>query len=155
MLDVFRNRDDAAVREAYVAAQEKEAEARKAGGRGRAKKAAPAKRVDSKAAPRKRANLIAFALRESATPGKPFTVRIEHKLPGNLGEQILTITLKGGPDGKRLDRKTVKASGEGIAEVTFDVPVDVSGGVVSFAAFVGEDFQSSLQHIQSPPQPTR
>jgi N-sulfoglucosamine sulfohydrolase len=40
MLDVFRRRGDAAVREAYVADQEREAEARRAGGKGRAKKAA-------------------------------------------------------------------------------------------------------------------
>jgi len=155
MHSVFRNRDDAAAREAYVAAQEKEADARKAGGRGKAKKAAPAKGADTKAAPRKAANLIAFALPGSITSGKPVTVRIKHELPGDLGEQVLTVTLKGGPDGKRLDRKTLKASGEGIAEITFDVPADVPGGVVSFAAFVGDDFQSSLQHIQSPPQPTR
>ena len=29
---------------------------------------------------------------------------------------VLTVTLKAGPDDKRLDRKTVKASGDGIAE---------------------------------------
>ena len=83
------------------------------------------------------------------------TVRIEHRLPAALGEQVLTVTLKGGPDGQRIERKTVKASGKGTAEVNFDVPAEVPGGVVSFAAFVGEEFQSSLQHIQSPPQPVR
>ena len=155
MLAVFRNRDDAAVREAYVAAQEKEAEARKSRGKSDAKKAAATKGVDTKAAPRKRTGLIAFALPESIAPGTPVTIRIEHKLPGELGEQVLTVTLKGGPNGKRLDRQTVEASGEGIAEVTFDVPADVPGGVVSFAAFVGADFQTSLQHIQSPPQPVQ
>jgi N-sulfoglucosamine sulfohydrolase len=40
MLDVYRHRADPAAREAYVAAQEKEAEARRAGGKGRAKKPA-------------------------------------------------------------------------------------------------------------------
>lgn len=155
MLDVFRQRDDAAAREAYVVAQEQEAEARKSGGKGKAKKAAPAKNADTKTAPRKRANLIGFALPKSITQGKPVTIRIEHRLPRDLGEQVLTMTLKGGLDGKRLDRKTAKASGEGIAEITFDVPADVPGGVVSFAAFVGEDYQTSLQHIQSLPQPLR
>jgi N-sulfoglucosamine sulfohydrolase len=153
MLDVFRHREDAAAREAYVAAQEKEAEARQAGGRGKAKKAAPTKRATAKAASRKATDLIAFMLPDSITPGKSVTVRIEHKLPRDLGEQVLTVTLKGGPDGKRLDRKTVMASGDGIAEITFNVPADVPGGVVSFAAFVGEDYQRSRQHIQSTPQP--
>jgi hypothetical protein len=40
MLDVYRHRADPAAREAYVAAQEKQAEARRAGGKGRAKKPA-------------------------------------------------------------------------------------------------------------------
>ncbi|MBI2477255.1 MAG: heparan N-sulfatase, partial [Planctomycetia bacterium] len=119
------------------------------------KKAAPKQDAATKAAPRKRNDLLAFALPQSITPGKPVTVRIEHKLPGDLGEQVLSVTLKGGPDGKRLDRKTVKASGDGIAEVAFDVPAEVPGSVVSFAAFVGEDYQNSLQHIQSPPQSVR
>jgi N-sulfoglucosamine sulfohydrolase len=61
------------------------------------------------------------------------------------------VTLKGGPDGKRLDRKTVKATGQGVAEVTFNLPASVPGGVVSFAAFVGEDFPTSRQHLQSNP----
>ncbi len=158
MLAVFRQRDDAAVREAYVVAQEEEAAARKAGGKGQAKKSAaadPAGRAGKKAVPRRRANLISFALPDSITPGKPVTLRIEHRLPADLGEQVLTVTLKGGSAGARLDRKTLKTTGDGTAEVTFDVPREVPGGVVSFAAFVGEDYESSLQHIQSPPQPVR
>lgn len=43
MLDVFRNRGDADYREAYVAAQEKEADARRAGGQPKAKKKAAGK----------------------------------------------------------------------------------------------------------------
>jgi hypothetical protein len=153
MLSVFQHRDDAAAREAYVAAQEKEADERRAGGKGKAKKAAAGKAAA--AAPRKRNDLITFALPESISAGKPITLKIEHDLPANLGEQILTVTIKGGPAGKRLDRKTIKASGRGTAEVTFDVPADLPDGVVSFAAFVGADFPTSLQHIQSKPQPAR
>jgi N-sulfoglucosamine sulfohydrolase len=54
MLDVFRRRDDAAAREAYVAAEEKKAEAGRAGKKGKARKAA-AKAGRAKAASRKRA----------------------------------------------------------------------------------------------------
>jgi hypothetical protein len=100
-------------------------------------------------APRKRGDLIAFVLPQTISAGQNVTLNIEHDLPADLGEQVLTVTIKGGPAGKRLDRKTVKASGRGTASVTFDVPADVPEGVVSFAAFVGRDFQSSLQHIQS------
>lgn len=156
MLSVFQQRDDAAAREAYVLAQEAEAAARKAGERGRAnKKAAPKSKSDAKASPGTRADLISLVLPETISAGKPVVIRIEHNLPGDQGEQVLTVTLKGGEDGKRLDRKTVDAIGTGVAELTFNVPVDVPDEVVSFAAFVGADYQSSLQHIQSKPQPAR
>jgi len=149
MLSVFRQRDDAAVREAYVAAQEKEAETRRAAGKGKAKKKAAARAAGTKAAPRKRAGLIELLVPPAVAAGKPVTVRIAHDLPAELGLQVLTVTLKGGPEGQRLDRKTVTAQGKGVAEVTFDLPADWPGQAVSFAAFVGEDFQTSRQHLQS------
>ena len=155
MLPIFRQRDDAAAREAYVVAQEAEADARRASRKRKKKKPATATGDNAKSAPRKRANLIAFALPETVTPGKPATVGIKHRLPDDLGEQVLTVTLKGGPDGKRIDRKTLNASGKGMAEFAFDIPADVPGDTVSFAAFVGEDYKTSLQHIQSPAQPVR
>jgi N-sulfoglucosamine sulfohydrolase len=158
MLDVFRKRDEAAAREAYVAAQEKEADERRASeakGKGKGKKKAAAKAAEVRAAPKRQAGLIAFALPESVAAGKPVTVMINHNLPADLGEQVLTVTMKGGPDGMRLDRKTVKAKGKGVAEVVFEVPANVPGNVVSFAAFVGEDYQKSLQHLQSAAVPAR
>jgi hypothetical protein len=151
MLDVFRKRGDAAVREAFVAAQEKEAESRRVGGRGKAKPKAAAKTAASKAVSKRNADWIALVRPPTIAPGKPVTVKIEHRLPAELGGQVLTVTLKGGPEGRRLDRKTVQASGQGTAEVTFDVPAAVPGNVVSFAVFVGEDFQTSPQHLQSDP----
>jgi N-sulfoglucosamine sulfohydrolase len=156
MLPVFREREDAAAREAYVVAQEKQAEARKAASKSKAKKRTPATDTNtSAAAPRKRNNLIAFRLPDTVAAGKPLVLKIEHNLPGDLGEQVLTVTLKAGPKGTRIARKTIKASGRGTAEITFELPADVPGGLISFAAFVGADFQSSLQHIQSEPQVAR
>lgn len=163
MLDVFRKRDDAAAREAYVAAQEKEADARRAAdGKGKGKKKAAAKAAAKndllaplKAAPKRQAGLISFALPESIAAGKSVTVKINHNLPAELGEQVLTVTIKGGSGATRLDRKTVKARGNGVAEVTFAVPASVPDGVVSFAAFVGEDYQTSRQHIQSETIPVK
>jgi hypothetical protein len=134
-----------------VAAREKEAEARRAGGRGKAKQKAAPKAAKSKAARRRTADWIAFVLPPTVAAGQPVTVKIEHRLPAELGPQVLTVTLKGGPEGRRLDRKTVPAGGQGTAEVTFEIPAAVPGSVVSFAAFVGDDFQTSRQHLQSGP----
>lgn len=153
MLDVFRKREDADAREAYVAAQESEAEARRAAGKGkgRGKNAG-----DSKPSTRRKgARLIELQLPESIAAGSPVAVRIPHRLPEDLGEQTLTVTLKGGHKGARIERKTVKARGKGVAEVSFDVPANAPGSIVSVAAFVGEDYQQNLQHVQSEPVPVR
>jgi hypothetical protein len=160
MLEVFRKRADAKFRADYIQAQQAEATARKGKAKGvddeegGAKKAAPKKKAAAKAATQRAGNLITFVLPETITAGKSVTVKLNHALPANLGEQVLTVTLKGG-NGQRIDRKTVKASGNGVAEVTFAVPDSTRGGNVSFAAFVGEDFQKNLHYIQSEPQPAR
>ena len=119
------------------------------------KKKAATKTAEMKTAPKKQAGLITLSLPEAVVLGKPVTVKINHSLPVDLGEQVLTVTIKGGPNGQRLDRKTAKATGQGVAEVTFNVPANVPGGVVSFAAFVGEDYQTSLQHLQSAAIPAK
>ncbi len=150
MLGVFQQREDAAAREAYVLDQEHEAAARRASKNTKAKKnSQPAKGAATNAVKRKQANLISLMLPESIQAGAPLTLKIEHDFPSRLGEQTLTVTLKGGADGKRIDRKTVTASGKGIAEVTFAVPAIMKDQQVSFAAFVGADYSTSLQHIQS------
>ncbi len=165
MLEVFRKRGDAAFRADYIKAQQAEADTRKGKARGveddegGKRKAAPKKKAAAKdgeaqAATKRAANLIEFALPETIAAGQTVAVKLNHTLPASLGEQVLTVTLKDG-NGQRLDRKTAKASGTGVAEVSFDVPSSVRGGNVSFAAFVGEDFQKSLQHLQSTPQPAR
>jgi N-sulfoglucosamine sulfohydrolase len=148
MLDVFRKRDDPAVREAYVQQKEKEAAQRK-------KPKGRVNRRASNARSMKRADLIALEIPESVVAGKPLTVKLRHKLDAGLGEQLIHVTLKGGPEAKRLDRKVVKVSGEGVIEVTFDVPATVPGNTVRFAAFIGEDFSSSRQHLQTAPVPVR
>ncbi len=155
MLEALRHRDDPAFREAYVAQQEHQAEARKAKGNGKAKAKAKANSNSNPTKSCQRSQLIAFSLPDSIVAGQPVTVRITHKLPPDLGEQVLTVTLKSLPSGKRVDRQTVSVRGEGAAEVTSEVPEDVSGDEVSFAAFVGKDFQTSLQHIQSEPRPAQ
>lgn len=158
MLDVFRKRDDAAAREAFMAAQEEETNARKAnkkgkgGGRKKDGKKAAADGASADAPRRKSTGLIRFSLPEQIEAGKPVTIGIGHELPEDMGQQILTVTLKAGT--QRLDRKTVPAKGSGTARVVFDVPAGVDD-TVNFAAFVGEDYQTSPQHITTDPLPVK
>jgi N-sulfoglucosamine sulfohydrolase len=146
MLDVFRNRDDPDAREAYVRQKEKEADERRAQRR-------KGKRGRSTARPRQQANLISLSTPKSVAAGKPLTVKVHHTLDDALGEQLIHVTLKAGPDAKRVDRKVVIASGSGVVEVTFDVPEAVPGNIVRLAAFIGEDYPSSKQHLQTEPIP--
>jgi len=142
MLETFRNRGDAEAREAYVQAKEAEAESR---GRGN-------NRTNQSAQPRQRRNLIAVEVPEAITAGGAVTVTIHHRIPADLGEQQVHVTFKGGDAARRIERKVITVSGRGDAEVTFDVPASVPENTVQFAAFVGEDFASNLQHVQTEPQ---
>ena len=142
LLDVFRNRDDAAAREAYVQAVEREAEARKAARRKKQN------RKSANAGKRQQSSLISLRLPDEVHAGQQVTVKIRHDLKQNLGEQKLHVTLKDGPKGKRIERQVVTITGKGTASVTFDVPSDIAGSV-SVAAFVGEEYASNLQHLQS------
>ncbi len=148
MLDVFRHRDDPAVREAYVQAKEKEAEARRKSRRGRRGRSA---RGRSK----RRNDLIALEVPKSAAAGEPLVVKVRHTLEEALGEQLVHVTLKEGPEAKRVDRKVVTVSGEGVVEVTFAVPASVPGNVVRVAAFIGKDYAGHLQHLQTDPFPVK
>ena len=142
MLPVFRKRGDAEFREAYVLQKEQEAAARKQ------RKNQPRRRAANRNA-NMRANLIALELPQAIAPGKPVTVKIRHKLNAQLGEQSVHVTLKGGAPAKRIERKVISVSGEGVAEVTFDVPAEVADNALQFAAFIGKDFATNLQYLQS------
>jgi len=142
MLDAFRNRDDPVAREAYVQQKEGEADERR-------KQKCKGNRSRTGAGSKKRSDLIALELPERIVAGKPVTVKLRHKVDADLAEQLVHVTLKAGPEAKRVDRKVVKVSGEGVVEVTFDVPAPVPGNTVRFAAFIGEDYASNLQHLQT------
>ena len=148
VIESWRLTHDPAVREAYVQEKEKEAEERR-GQRGKTR------RRRSKAASGKRSDLIALETPEGVAAGKPLVVKVRHKLEAGLGEQLVHVTLKAGPEAKRVARKVVKVSGDGVAEVTFDVPASVPGNVVHLAAFIGEDYASNRQHLQTAPVPVR
>ena len=80
--------------------------------------------------------------------GGKVVVRIPHDIPADLGEQKVHVTLKDG-NGKRIERQVVSASRIGTLELTFAIPTTVSGGKVSFAAFLGEEYTRNLQHLAS------
>lgn len=156
MLEVFQKRDDPAVREAYMKRVESETEARlteKPRKRGKKKAAAAsAPKASTATGPKARVQLIKLEVPETIAAGQPVTIKVPHQIPADLGQQNLHITIKGA-DGKRIDRKVVAASGTGTAEATFTIPAGTQA--VSFAAFIGEDYDTSLQHVQSGPMPTK
>jgi len=154
MLDVFRRRADAGVREAYMAKVEKEAADRgKRKDRGGKKKKAAAKVAAAPA--RGNASLITMQLPQTVDSGGNLIVKIPHTLPASLGEQVLQVTLKEGAGNKRIERKLMKVSGSGTADVTFAVPQGLSGKTVTVAAFIGEEFTQNLQHLNSSPVSVR
>jgi hypothetical protein len=144
MLAVFQQRDDPAVREAYVVQKEKQSEERKA-----------KKKQAKKAAVKKRSDLIALQIPKSIATGAPLVVKVRHTVPDELGTQKIHVTLKAGNAGKRVDRQVVEVSGEGVVEITFTVPASVPDDSVRIAAFIGPDYDRHLQHLQTQPKSLR
>lgn len=142
MLDTFRHRDDPDAREAYVVEKEKEAAARR-----------PKKNAGKARARKQRADLISLELPKSAVAGSPITVTVHHDVEAELGAQLVHVTLKGGKNAKRLERKVIEVAGSGQVEVSFSLPEKIPDDLVSFAAFIGKDFQSNLQYLRTDPIP--
>lgn len=137
MLPVFQNREDADVREAYVVQKEQESVDRRA---------ARKKQNANKPPIKKMQGVISMELPETMEAGKSLTVRVAHNLPENLGKQLLHVTIKDAKNA-RIDRKVLEVSGEGFADVVFEVPTVVPGNGLIFAAFVGEEYDRHLEHI--------
>ncbi len=95
-------------------------------------------------------NAIRLRLPDAVKAGQTCDVVVPHKLPQELGEQMLQVTLKDG-NGRRIERKAVTVSRSGKATVSFDIPADIATDTVQFAAFIGKEFQQNLQHVQSEP----
>lgn len=134
-LEAFRHRDDPAVASAYVNRKQEEANARRA-----SRNKIPAVKVE------KRSDLIKFALPKQARKGRELVVSVVHSLPQSLGKQKVHVTLKGG-NGGRLHREVLEVSGEGVLKVRFSLSPTYSGESVGLAAFIGEDYSLSMQHI--------
>ena len=137
LLEVFRQRDNEEVVQAYMQRVEQESAERRKNRRG------------NKQPARKQAKLITLGLPETASASAVVTVEIDHKFPPKLGEQQIHMTLKEGETQKRIERKIVTAKGTGKLSVEFEVPASQAGKSIRFAAFVGPDYDGHLQHLTS------
>ena len=144
ILPVFLKREDPAAREAFVVAQEKEAMARK-----------QKSKQTRKGQPKKSRKLIKLTVADQAIAGSSYSVTIEHKVPQSMGEQQVHVTLKGGKEGKRMERKVIKVTGFGRKVVEFKIPSKVEDSVIRIAAFVGKSYAENLQHLSTPPMRVR
>ena len=140
MLEVFCQRDDEAVVQAYMTRIEAESAARRKTKNNR----------KTKTKPRQNAKLFQLDLPQNVALGKPITVAVEHTLPAAMGQQLLHLTLKNSRN-QRIERKVIEITGSGEAKVTFDLPAGSNTEAVIIAAFIGKDFQHNLQHFNSKP----
>lgn len=155
LLPLFRQRHDAAVREAFMQDARRQAEERNATQKSRAKIKGKGKgkaKGKSAAVPPKQGDHLILELPERATRGGELRVRIQHALHDDLGPQSLHVTLKRG-DHTRVERQVIEVRGNATAEVRFQVPADLPGQAVIVAAFVGDDIKTALQHLISDPLP--
>jgi len=134
MLAMYRQREQADVREAFVQKQEAEAEAR----RPRKPPAAP-----------KKQKIFSVTLPMTVVPGGVAKLTIKYKLPATLGSQEMHVTLIQGKQSARVERQLHNVRGEGTLVVEFKVPETVTDGVVRFAAFAGTDFKTHIQHFKT------
>ncbi|HEY2572744.1 MAG TPA: sulfatase, partial [Verrucomicrobiaceae bacterium] len=166
LLEVFRHRDDPAYREAFMKQTEKDALAhskrrrsendeggdnpkpqRKGKAMAKAKAKADAPPKGAKPAAELRNDLIKLELPGAIVPGQKAVVKVIHTLPEDLGEKPIQVTLKGA-NNERIERKTIKAAGNGTIEVEFDIPAKTTGKVY-FAGLVGDNINDALQHMQT------
>jgi N-sulfoglucosamine sulfohydrolase len=149
LLEVFRRRHDAEFRETYMKQLEDGASSRLKGVKAiddeseeaiKDKKASKRIDVDNPSAK----NLIELEVIGKISRGKKATVRVKYSLPDKLGEKPIQVTLKGGQD-QRIERKTIRVSGTGAVDVSFELPPELNDRKVRFAGLVGENIQNSLQ----------
>jgi len=141
MIVIYRDRENAEAREAFIQKQEAASEARRPSKKNKNDQNAPAAV--------KKMKLFTVQLPKTVIPGTVAKMVISHKLPDQLGEQPIHVTMIQGKDNKRVDRQVHRIKGKGQLTVEFKVPATVSDGLVRFAAFVGKDYQSNIQHYKT------
>ena len=83
--------------------------------------------------------------------GQTVTLTIAYVVPAEMGTQKVHVTLKGEASLRRIERRVLEITGTGKLNVTFKIPSDLSGDQISVAAFVGEDYPQSVQHVNLKP----
>ena len=152
---------DVEKRTAFMEQEDARSEAIKRAKRNRNTKAGPSDAAGSSGPATRRALRDAIRLESPAKvkPGADCSVTIHYQLPVAIGAQKLHVTLKTAAiDPKanvnaRIHREVLTIKGSGQTTVRFDVPAELSSEAVRIAAFVGEEFQSNLQYLQSDPIP--
>ena len=140
--------DDASIRETFMAAEDQRTQNAKKKNR---KQNDPKSPTQAKL----RRGALKIEAPESITIGKPCVVTIQHKLPTSLGKQKLYVTLKkADPDakaagGERIHREVVNIEGQGQTKIEFIVPDQTIASGFSLAAFIGENFETNLIHVNS------
>ena len=104
--------------------------------------------------PKNQSNLLTVVPPTAIQRGKTAEILIQHKLPPRLGKQKLHVTLWAAPyrdnnKSTRVERKVIVIEGKGKATVAFDIPADFAARAFQFAAFVGPEFGSHLQHLRT------
>lgn len=140
LLEVFVKREDDQFREEYVQKVEQEALERRNGKRQRGEREAKPQS--------KKQELISIQTRQQSSLNEPLSVNIQYQLSESLGKQKLHVTLKS-ENNLRIERQVLEITGTGTKLVNFKIPEDYQGKAVRVAAFVGEDFEQSLQHLNS------
>jgi hypothetical protein len=138
---MYRNRTDADAREAYVVAMEAASAAR--GSKNRKPKPQGPKPVKK--------DVFSAVFPKEVTASTTVEYSLKHDVPTAYGKVGLTITLKQGNKGARVDRREITIEGKGTLVVKFKIPSNPTDGKVSFAIWAGEDFESKLQYLHSPP----
>lgn len=143
MLDVFRNRDNAQARNAYVSRVQAEADARR-----------QSRRKPQAKNSRRHRNLFQLRLPLDASTGEEFVVAVRYRIPVELGEQKLHVTLKN-EQGNRIERIVKSAEGNGELKVVFQIPQDLKGRSLNVSTFIGEEYSTNLLHKTEGPVPIR
>jgi N-sulfoglucosamine sulfohydrolase len=146
-LEAFRNRDNDEAIEAYAKRVQDEADTRK--------KDPEMRRGGHAGGQGGQQGLVSLRPPKSFARDAAIVVTVPYRLPADLGEQLVHVTLKDGAGKARLDRQVLKAKGAGELTVTFQLPANYRGDAVSFAVFVGKDYPSCLQHVNGTPVPLR
>lgn len=142
---VFQDRNSKDSMAAYMARVQAEADARRANRR----KAARQPKSASNARNSKTLKLIQWQDAELNDSRTQLTVRIAHRLSQEQGRQPVFATLKRG-NKQRIERIERAIEGRGVLTITFELPSNVDIEEMQVAAFVGKNYETSWQHINTP-----